>query len=85
MDPPVTTQLGVAEGTCPAAAGSWVARCVGARGQVPRAVSPPMAWEFLPWQAGNPAEMADCLQEGCLVPAKNSEQLLVLCWDLTYT
>lgn len=40
---------------------------------------PPMACEFLPEQACNPAEMADHLKEGCLVSAKKRERLLVLC------
>lgn len=32
--------------------------------------SPQMAWDFLPEQACNPAEMADHLKGGCLVSAK---------------
>lgn len=82
MDLPATAWLGMADGNVPC--GSWLlggtawenlGRCL-------EWFSPPTAWEFLPEEACNPAEMTDHLKEGCPVSAEKRERLLGLCWDL---
>lgn len=82
VDPPVTTWLGMADGNVPYS--SWLLGGMGCGRIWAGAYSHfhlLMAWDFLPEQAYNPAEMEDHPKEGCLVYVKKRERFLVLCWD----